>query len=207
MSLWTWTWIGEHEQRSRTESFLEKNSHVDEIFKVYFVTPMTKYLVTWKNIPPHVMDEWYLWMKMWMKNDNGWFFHEHFARRYIPNKIQYIFVVLLWTIQHMKCSSYTWINISNSMTTKYIPTLQHPNHINFEIKLNSMAHKPIDPPRGMCQFKHYMSTTKRYAIIKNWDDIKHPKTPYHLKLFFIFIHCHNPLATCTMKLHSFSLYY
>jgi hypothetical protein len=36
----------EDEQRSKIESFLE-----------YFVTPRTKYLVTWKNILPHVIDE------------------------------------------------------------------------------------------------------------------------------------------------------
>ncbi len=35
----------------------------------------------------------------------------------------------------------------------HIPTLQHPNHIKFEITSNSMAHKPIDPPKNMRQFK------------------------------------------------------
>jgi hypothetical protein len=115
------------------------------------------------------------------------------------------YVGLLWTIHHMKCSNYT--SISNSITTKYILTLQHPNHTKFEIKSNSVAHKLVDPPRGMCHFKHYLSTTKRYATIRNWDNIKHLKTPYHLKLFFIFIRSFNPLATCIMKLHSFSLYY
>jgi hypothetical protein len=35
----------------------------------------------------------------------------------------------------------------------------------------------------------------------------HLRIPYHFKLFFIFIHSFNPLATCTMKLHSFSFYY
>ncbi len=47
----------EHEQRSRIESFLEYFSNVDKIIKEYFVTPRTKYLVTWKNIFPHVIDE------------------------------------------------------------------------------------------------------------------------------------------------------
>jgi hypothetical protein len=141
------------------------------------------------------------------KNDNGWTFSWTFATRYIPNKIQKNYVGLLWKIQHMKCSSYTWTSISNSMTTKYILILQHPNHIKIEIKSNLVAHKPIDPPRGMCQFKHYMSSTKRYTMIRNWDNIKHPTTPYHFKFFFIFIHSHNPLATYTMKLHSFSFYY
>ncbi len=159
----------------------------------------------WKNIFPRVMDEWYLWMKIWMQNDNGWVFSWTFAIGYIPNKIQKNYVSLLWTIHHMKCSSYTWI--SNPITTKYIPTLQHPNHIKFEIKSNSVAHKHVDPPRGMCQFKHYLFTTKRYATIGNWDNIMHLRIPYHFKLFFIFIHSFNPLATCTMKLHSFSFYY
>jgi hypothetical protein len=27
-----------------------------------------EYLVTWKNILPHVMDEQFSWMKKWMKN-------------------------------------------------------------------------------------------------------------------------------------------
>ncbi len=30
-----------------------------------------------------------------------------------------------------------------------------------------MAHKHVDPPIGMCQFKHYMSITKRYVTIRN----------------------------------------
>jgi hypothetical protein len=46
-----------------------------------------------------------------MKNDNGWTFSWTFATRYIPNIVQEIYVGLLWTIQHMKCSSYTWTNI------------------------------------------------------------------------------------------------
>jgi hypothetical protein len=138
---------------------------------------------------------------------NGWTFSWTFTTWYIPNIIQEIYVGLLWTIHHMKCSSYTWTSISNSITTKYILALQHWNHIKFEIKSNLMAHKHVDPPRGMCQFKHYMSTTKRYVIIKNWNNIKHPMTPYHLILILIFIHSFNPLATCTMKLHFFPLYY
>jgi hypothetical protein len=145
------------------------------------------------------------------ENDDGWTYSWTyswiFAIGYIPNIIQEIYVGLLWTIHHMKFSSYTWTSISNSITTKYIPALQHPNHIKFEIKSNSMAHKLFDPPRGMCQFKHYMSTTKMYVTIRNWNNIRHPMTPYHFKLFFIFIHSLNPLATCTMKLHSLSLYY
>jgi hypothetical protein len=148
---------------------------------------------------PCVMDEWYLWMK----NDNGW----TFALGYIPKKIQEIYVGLLWTIHHMKCSSYIWTSISNSNTTKYIPALQHPNHIKFEIKSNSMAYEPIETPRGMCQFKHYLSTTKRYVTIRNWNNIRHLGTRYHFKLFLIFIHSLNPLATCILKLHSYSLYY
>jgi hypothetical protein len=193
---WVWTW--EHEQGSMTESFLEYSSHIDKIFKAYFITPRTKYLVMWKNILPCV--EWYLCMKMWMKNDNGW----TFVIGYIPNIIQEFYVGLLWIIHHMKCSSYTWTSISNSITTKYIPTLRHPNHLKFEIKSNSMAHKLVDPPKGMCQFKHYVSTTKRYVTIRNWNNIRHPRTPYHFKLFFIFVRSLNPLTTCTMKLHSFS---
>jgi hypothetical protein len=35
----------EHEQRSKTKSFLKYFFNVDKIFKKYFVTPMTEYLV------------------------------------------------------------------------------------------------------------------------------------------------------------------
>jgi hypothetical protein len=45
--------------------------------------------------------------------------------------------------------------------------LQPPNKIKFEIVSNSMAHKLADSPRGMCQFKHYLSTMKMYATIKS----------------------------------------
>jgi hypothetical protein len=101
-----------------------------------------------------------------MKNDNGWTFSWTFTTRYIPNIIQEIYVDLLWTIQHMKCSSYTWINISNSMTTKYILALQHPNHIKFEINqiqwhINLLTHHEVcansnttcPPQRGMQQLR------------------------------------------------------
>jgi hypothetical protein len=42
----------EHEQRSKIESFFKyfSNVDVDKIFKEYFVTPRTKYLVTWKYV-------------------------------------------------------------------------------------------------------------------------------------------------------------
>jgi hypothetical protein len=83
--------------------------------------------------------------------------------------------------------------------------LQHSNHIKFEITSNSMAHKHVDPPRGMCLFKHYLSIAKSYATIRNWNNIRYPMTPYHLKLFFFFIHSLLPLATWTMRLHSFFL--
>jgi hypothetical protein len=160
--------------------------------------------VIWKNIFPRVIDEWYLWMKMWMKNDIGWSFSWTFATSFVlqkkkkRNKIQEIYVGLLWTIRQIKCSSYIWTNIL---------TLQHPNHIKFETTSNSMAHKPIDPLKGMCQFKHYMSTTKSYVTIRNWNNIKYLRTPHHFKLFLIFIRSLNPLATWIMKLHSFFLYY
>jgi hypothetical protein len=50
-------WEHEHEQRNMIESILEYFSNVDNIFKEYFVTPRIEYLVTWKNILPHVTDE------------------------------------------------------------------------------------------------------------------------------------------------------
>jgi hypothetical protein len=88
MSLSAWTWIGEHDQGSMTKSFLKYFSHVDRIFKEYFVTPRTKYLVMWKNIFPCVMDEWYLGMNMWMKNDNGWTFSWTFVTSFVLWKIE-----------------------------------------------------------------------------------------------------------------------
>jgi hypothetical protein len=86
----------------------------------------------------------------------------------------------------MKCSSYTWIRISYSSFV--------PNHIKFKITSNSRAHKHVDPPKGMCQFKQYLSTTKRYVGIRISNNIRYPRAPYHFKLFLIFIHFHNPLA-------------
>jgi hypothetical protein len=65
----------EHEQGSTTVFFLEYSSHIDMIFKAYFVTPSTKYLVMWKNIFPRV--EWYLWMRTWMKMMMDEHIHEH----------------------------------------------------------------------------------------------------------------------------------
>jgi hypothetical protein len=50
---------------------------------------------------------------MWMKHDNDELFHEHleqilFCKKLSKiNKIQEIYVGLLRTIHHMKCSSYT----------------------------------------------------------------------------------------------------
>ncbi len=67
----------------------------------------------------------------------------------------------------MKCSSHISTSTSYFFNTKYILVLQHPNHIEFEIKSNSMAHKLVDPPSGVCQFKHYMFTTKSYSPIWN----------------------------------------
>jgi len=93
---------------------------MDMIFKKYFVTPRTKYLVMWKNIFPCVIDEWYLWMKMWKKMTIDELSHEHsqqvlFCKKMNKrNKIQEIYVSLLWTIRHMKCSSYIWTIISYS---------------------------------------------------------------------------------------------
>jgi hypothetical protein len=121
------------------------------------------------------MEKYFAMCHGWMRfmdenmdaNDNGWVFSWTFTIGYIPNKIQK--KMLIYCEQFITCSNYTWI--SNPITTKYIPILQHPNHIKFETKSNSVAHKPIDPPRGMCQFKHYLSTTKRYVTIRNWDNI------------------------------------
>ncbi len=74
------------------------------------------------------------------------------------------------------------------------------NHIKFEITSNSKTHKFVDPLRGMCHFKQYMSTTKRYATIRNWDNIG---TPWHFNtsnsfyfhlLFQPFGNLHNEIA-------------
>jgi hypothetical protein len=66
----------------------------------------------------------------------------------------------------------------------HIPALHHPNHIKYEITSNWKAHKLVDPLKDMCQFKQYLYTTKRYATIRNWDNMRYPRTPYHFKLFY-----------------------
>jgi hypothetical protein len=93
MNMWAWAWIGGHEQRSKTKSFLEFFSHIDGIFKIHFVTPRTWYLVTWKNILPRVMDEWYLWMKMWTKMTMDELFHEHSQQDTFQTKYKKIMLV------------------------------------------------------------------------------------------------------------------
>ncbi len=116
MSLWTWTWVGEHEQGSKTKSF-----------KKYSITPRIKYLVTWKNIFPHVTDEWYLWMKMWMKNDNGWTFSWTFTTNFVLQKTEQKkqdIRNLCWFIvnnsSHEMLKLY-WINISYSNFATFKP--------------------------------------------------------------------------------------
>jgi len=135
---------------------------------------------------------------LWMNDTYGWkcgwkmkmdeLFHEHSQ----GDKFQTEYKIFMLVYCEQFITWNAWISISNSITTKYIPTLQHSNHMKFEIKSNSVAHKPIDPPKGMCQFKHYLSTTKKYATIRNWDNIKHLRTPYYFKLFKIFIHSSTP---------------
>ncbi len=60
------------------------------------------------------------------------------------------------------------------------------------VKLN-----PFDPPRSMCQSKHYMFTTKRHVPIKNKDNMRQPMTlhiaytnsSYFLSLFTLATSC------------------
>ncbi len=149
MSLLAWAWASEHEQGSRTKSFLKYSSHVYKIFKKYSVTLRKKYLVTWKNILPCVTDEFYLWMK----NDNGWTFFMNICNKFCfakswTKETRYNKFMLVYCEQFV-----TW-NVQVILELVFhIPTLQHPNHIKFEITSNSMAHKPIDPPKNMRQFK------------------------------------------------------
>jgi hypothetical protein len=113
------------------------------------------------------MDERYLWMKFSMNVGNK-FFCKKLNKR---DEMEEIYVGVFWKIHHMKCSSQTSTNTSYFLNIKYILALQHPNHIKFEIKSNSMAHKLVDPPKGTCQFKHYLFTTKRHAPIRNWNNM------------------------------------
>ncbi len=61
------------------------------------------------------MDEQYLWMKMWMINENGWTFSWMLAILFFceklnkKNMMKKIYVGLFWKIQHMKC----WSHASN----------------------------------------------------------------------------------------------
>jgi hypothetical protein len=71
----------------KDQIFFRYSSNVDMIFKEYFITPRMEYLVMWKSFFPCVMDEWYLWMKMGMKNENGRNFSWTFATSFILQKI------------------------------------------------------------------------------------------------------------------------
>jgi hypothetical protein len=58
MDVWTikdviW-WAYECEQVSMKKSFLEYFVNVERIFLKYYLTHGIKYLMTWKNIMPHV---------------------------------------------------------------------------------------------------------------------------------------------------------
>jgi hypothetical protein len=141
---WAWAWACEHEQGNMIESFLEYFSNVDKIF----LSHLGQNIWWCGKILFHVL---------WMNDIHGWkwglkmtmdeLFHEHSQQVLYCKKlkIEEIYVGLLWTIHHMKCSSYTWTSISYSSFV--------PNHIKFKITWNSKAHKPVDPPKGMCQFK------------------------------------------------------
>jgi hypothetical protein len=94
------------------------------------------------------------WMRFMDENINAkwqWMnFSWTFAIGYIPNKIQKKYVSLLWTIHrmlklHLNFKSHYYQVYSDFVESK-------PYKI--WIKSNSISHKPIDPPRGMCQFKH-----------------------------------------------------
>jgi hypothetical protein len=135
------------------------------------------------------VDEKWQWMNFFMNIHNKFCFAKN--RR---NEIGYKKIMLVYYEQFVTWN--VWVTLE---LVCHIPALQYSNHIKFDITSNSMAHKHVDPPRGMCLFKHYLSITKSYATIRNWNNIRYPKTPYHLKLFKIFIHFLNPLATWTMK--------
>jgi hypothetical protein len=67
------------------------------------------YNIVWQEkIFYHVfMDEKYLWIKMWMKNENGWTFYEHwqhiFCEKLNKKKRMEIFMLgLFLKIIHMK---------------------------------------------------------------------------------------------------------
>ncbi len=155
---------------------------MDKIFQKYFVMPRIKYLVTWKNIfRVSWMNDIYKWKCVWKmtmdellhENSQQVLFCKKLNKR---NMIKEIYVGLLWTI-------FTWNVQVIFELVFHILVLQHPNHIKFEITSNSITHKPIDPLRGTCLFKHHLSTTKSYVTIRNWNNIRYPKTPYHLKTF------------------------
>jgi hypothetical protein len=143
----------------------------------------------------NVNENWQ-WMNFFMNIFNKFCFSKNWTKETWYKKFMLVY-----------CEQFiTWnVRVILELIFHYL-ALQHPSNIKFEITSNSMAHKHVDPPRGMCQFKQYLFSTKRYVTIRNWNNIKHPKTPYHFKVILIFIHFFNPLDTCTMKLHSFSFY-
>jgi hypothetical protein len=130
-----------------------------------------------------------------MNIGNICFFCEKLNNR---NRVEEIYVGVFWKNCHMKCSSHISTCTSYFLNMKYIQALQHLNHIDFQIKSNLMAYKPIDPPRGMCQSKHYLFTRQRGMcplwIDTIWGSPWHlTLSIYHLKLVFIFIHSFNLL--------------
>ncbi len=111
------------------------------------------------------------WDEKWQWMNFPWTFATSFDLRKIEQK-KFMLVY---------CDQFVTWNVQVILELVFhIPVLQHPNHIKFGITSNSKAQKPIDPLKGMCRFKQYLSTTKRYATIKNWDNIKYPKTPLPL---------------------------
>jgi hypothetical protein len=82
------SWACEHEQRSRIDFFSKYSFHIVRIIKEYFITSRIKHLVMWKNIMSQVMDKWYLWMKMWVRNENGWTFSITFATSFVLQKLE-----------------------------------------------------------------------------------------------------------------------
>jgi len=120
-----------YERMGKTESFLKYYVYVDKILEEYSLTHKKKYLLTWKNILPHVHG----WM-IFMDEKMDYFILNVGTKRYfckLLNKINKVETIYVGVFQKQFDTWNTQItfqsHISYFFDMKYIQVLQHPNHI------------------------------------------------------------------------------
>ncbi len=133
----------------------------------------------WMIFMDEIMDE--TWINFIMNVANKRYFCEKLNKR---NKVETIYVGFFQNnLTHEMFKSHSKIIIHISLIWNifkfYIIYTIH------NVRLN-----PIDPPKGMCQSKHYVFTTKRHVLIRNKDNMKQPTTlhiAYASSSYFIFL--------------------